>query len=81
MKNLNHLRIDAGCSIAELARMMHVDERTVCLWLSGHDEPDPDERQRLAAILQVDPETLSEDSIPNRSRRENLRGKFAVYRR
>lgn len=78
MKHLNQLRVDAGYSIADLARMMHVDERTACRWLSGRDNPSTDQRGQLARILCVDPETLHDDDAPTHRRGEHLRARLAV---
>lgn len=58
MRNLNQLRIDAGYSIAEIARLMQVDEATACDWLCGRVEPTPEQQRQLAFLLRVQPEEL-----------------------
>jgi transcriptional regulator with XRE-family HTH domain len=78
MKNLNHLRIEAGYSIADLARMMAVDERTACRWLCGHDSPNLDEIERLAAIFSIDPQSLVPDPAKHSGRSDKLRVKLST---
>ncbi len=72
-KILNHLRIDAGYSIADVARMMHVDEHTACGWLCGRAYPTADERARLAAIFSVDPDLLLPGGDAASRRNDKLR--------
>lgn len=77
MRTLNLLRIEAGCSIADLARLMRVDQSTACAWLSGHDDPDPEQRRKLATILHVEPVALEEElAAPDRAGR--LRGRLST---
>ncbi|MBA2452285.1 MAG: helix-turn-helix transcriptional regulator [Chloroflexia bacterium] len=78
MKNLNHLRIEADYSIADLARMMAVDEQTACRWLCGRAFPNPEEIQRLAAIFSIDPQSLVPDPAKQPGRSDKLRFKFST---
>lgn len=78
MMNLNHLRIEAGYSISELARMMAVDDRTACRWLSGRDCPSPDEIVQLAAIFSVDPASLAPSPAKQPGRTDKLRVKMST---
>lgn len=77
MKNLNHLRIEAGYSIADLARMMDVKTEIVCRWLCGSNYPDPAQIDRLAHIFDIAPQSLiaSPSKPPRRS--DKLRGKIS----
>lgn len=77
MKNLNHLRIEAGYSIADLARMLAVDERTACRWLCGREYPGPDEIGQLAAIFSVEPESLIPGPSKQPGRSDKLRVKIS----
>ena len=78
MKNLNHLRIEAGYSIAGLARMMAVDEQMACRWLSGRDYPNSDEIERLAAIFSIDPQSLVSGPVKQPGRSDKLRVKLST---
>lgn len=78
MMNLNHLRIEAGYSIADLARMMAVNEQTACRWLCGRDYPNPDEIEQLAAIFSVDPQSLVPGPAKQPGRSDKLRVKLST---
>jgi transcriptional regulator with XRE-family HTH domain len=61
MKHLNALRMEAGYSILDVARLLNVDDVTACRWLSGVAEPDDNQKQQLAELLEVHPADLDDD--------------------
>ena len=75
MKHLNALRIEAGFSILDIARLLNVDDVTACRWLSGQAVPDDDQKQQLAELLQVPPADLDDDSP------DETTGRVARFRR
>lgn len=78
MKMLNHLRIEAGYSITELAQMMGVENDVACRWLCGSAYPTPDETERLAAIFEVEPHSLQPLPSKEAGRSDKLRGKIST---
>lgn len=70
MKHLNTLRIDAGYSIDDIARLTGVDAVTACQWLCGNACPGHQHLDRLADILGVEVEEIdeppSEEAPPRR---------------
>lgn len=82
MRRLNQLRLDAGYSIADVARLMQVDENVVCGWLSGKEVPPPEQRQELARILRVSPDALDDaPAVPRPvSLRDHISASFSRLR-
>jgi transcriptional regulator with XRE-family HTH domain len=79
MKHLNALRIDAGYSILDIARLLNVDDVTACRWLSGISVPDDDQKQQLAELLNVSPADLEDDrSIETPGRVARYRQKISM---
>lgn len=76
MKQLNELRLDAGYTIADIARLTGVDEVTACRWLCGNARLDPDQKQRLATVLGVDPWQLDDRPVIGVRRIDRLRGRL-----
>ena len=77
MRKLNRLRIDAGYSIADIARLMQVQEHIACGWLSGTVEPHPEQRRKLARILHVSPDALMDAPRPERQGGDSLLNRLA----
>lgn len=77
MDKLNLLRIEAGWSIADLARRLRVDQSTVCNWLSGQTCPAPHQLRALARLLRVEMHVL-DSAGSGAQQRTGLRGRFVA---
>ena len=82
MKRLNQFRIEAGYSIADIARSTGVDQSTACRWLCGTAYPEAEQREKLAALFGVDAQELDEhDAETARRRIDRFRSRLTVSRR
>ena len=70
MRHLNRLRIEAGYSISDLARITGVDDVTACRWLCGNARPDRQQQEHLAAVLGVTIRALDEPEPEQMSTRK-----------
>lgn len=59
---LREARVAAGMTVAELARRMDVDPRTVAGWQSGRSRPSYERLVELARILSRPPSFFLEES-------------------
>lgn len=79
MKRLNRLRIDAGLTIADVARAAGVDDAVACGWLSGTSWPDDREQSILAALFDVHPDELDEPELDEQPRRiDRIRNRLST---
>jgi transcriptional regulator with XRE-family HTH domain len=82
LKHLNQLRIDAGYSIADIARIANVSEATACRWLSGTGQPDIHQQRILATTFGVDIDELDErESTPQSRPMDRLRHRLTTTNR
>ena len=59
-KIIKHERTKRGWSQADLGRMLHISKASVSRWESGEREPGPDAVSRIAAVMELGIDALTD---------------------